>query len=59
MIYSVDKDIAINASGMGNGLTMPEGDMHAKTIKNAYRVARRDPSEVFYGELHASGELLR
>lgn len=35
---------------------MPEGDMQAETIKEAYRVARRDPSEAFFVELHATGE---
>lgn len=35
---------------------MPEGDMQAETIKEAYRVAKRDPSEAFYVELHATGE---
>ncbi|KAI6009612.1 putative nonribosomal peptide synthetase [Pisolithus orientalis] len=36
-------------------LTMPEGDMQAETIKEAYRVAHRDPAETFFVELHATG----
>jgi len=57
LIYSIIKGSAINANGKGKSLTMPEGDMQAETIKEAYRVAKRDPSEVFFVELHATGEL--
>lgn len=59
LLYSVIKGSAINANGKGKSLTMPEGDMQAETIKEAYRVAKRDPSEAFYVELHATGELFR
>lgn len=38
---------------------MPEGDMQAQTIREAYRVAGRDPSEAFFVELHATGAILR
>ncbi|KAG6329744.1 hypothetical protein ID866_9345, partial [Astraeus odoratus] len=31
------------------------GDMQAETIKEAYRVAGRDPADAFYAELHATG----
>lgn len=55
-IYSVIKGSAINANGKGKSLTMPEGDMQAGTIREAYRIAKRDPSEAFYVELHATGE---
>lgn len=55
-IYSVIKGSAINANGKGKSLTMPEGDMQAETIKEAYRVAKRDPSEAFFVELHATGK---
>ncbi|KAL4075275.1 hypothetical protein V8B97DRAFT_2022271 [Scleroderma yunnanense] len=54
-IYSVITGSAINANGKGKSLTMPEGDMQAETIKEAYRVAGRDPAEAFYVELHATG----
>ncbi|KAI6142295.1 putative nonribosomal peptide synthetase [Pisolithus thermaeus] len=54
-IYSVITGSAINANGKGKSLTMPEGDMQAETIKEAYRVARRDPAETFFVELHATG----
>ena len=54
-IYSVITSSAINANGKGKSLTMPEGDMQAKTIKEAFRVAGRDPAEAFYVELHATG----
>ena len=56
-IYSIIKGSAVNANGKGKSLTMPEGDMQAETIKEAYRVAKRDPSEAFFVELHATGEL--
>ncbi|KAG6333238.1 hypothetical protein ID866_5853, partial [Astraeus odoratus] len=54
-IYSVITGSAINANGKGKSLTMPEGDMQAETIKEAYHVARRDPADAFYVELHATG----
>ena len=54
-IYSVIAGSAINANGKGKSLTMPEGDMQTETIKEAYRVAGRDPAEAFYVELHATG----
>ncbi|KAH7890103.1 putative nonribosomal peptide synthetase [Phlebopus sp. FC_14] len=54
-IYSVITGSAINANGKGKSLTMPEGDMQAETIREAYRVAGRDPAEAFYVELHATG----
>ena len=34
---------------------MPEGDMQAETIKEAYLVAGHDPAEAFYIELHTTG----
>ncbi|KAG6329538.1 hypothetical protein ID866_9551, partial [Astraeus odoratus] len=55
VIYSVITGSAINFNGRGKGLTMPEGDMQAETIKEAYRVAGRDPADAFYVELHATG----
>ncbi|KIK92693.1 hypothetical protein PAXRUDRAFT_146735 [Paxillus rubicundulus Ve08.2h10] len=54
-IYSVITGSAINANGKGKSLTMPEGDMQAETIKDAYGAAKRDPAEAFYVELHATG----
>ncbi|KAI9458237.1 putative nonribosomal peptide synthetase, partial [Boletus coccyginus] len=54
-VYSIIKGSAINANGKGKSLTMPEGDMQVETIKGAYRVAKRDPSEAFFVELHATG----
>ncbi|KIJ63457.1 polyketide synthetase [Hydnomerulius pinastri MD-312] len=54
-IYSVITGSAINANGKGKSLTMPEGDMQAETIKEAYRAAGRDPAEAFFVELHATG----
>ncbi|KAF9241407.1 putative nonribosomal peptide synthetase [Melanogaster broomeanus] len=54
-IYSVITGSSINANGKGKSLTMPEGDMQAETIKEAYKAARRDPAEAFYVELHATG----
>ncbi|KAI9455958.1 hypothetical protein HD554DRAFT_2317618 [Boletus coccyginus] len=54
-IYSIIKGSAINANGKGKSSTMPEGDMQAETIKEAYQVAKRDPSEAFFVELHATG----
>ncbi|KAF9228933.1 putative nonribosomal peptide synthetase [Gyrodon lividus] len=54
-IYSVVTGSAINANGKGKSLTMPEGDMQAETIKEAYGAAKRDPAEAFYVELHATG----
>lgn len=57
-IYSIIKGSAINANGKGKSLTMPEGNMQAETIKEAYRIAKRDPSEAFFVELHATGEFL-
>ncbi|KAG6379792.1 thiolase-like protein [Boletus reticuloceps] len=54
LIYSFIKGSAINANSKGKSLTMPKGDMQTETIKEAYRVAKRDPSEVFYVELHAT-----
>ncbi|KAI6098831.1 putative nonribosomal peptide synthetase [Pisolithus croceorrhizus] len=50
------KRLDLPSTPMGKGsLTMPEGDMQAETIKEAYRVARRDPAETFFVELHATG----
>ncbi|KAH7918142.1 ketoacyl-synt-domain-containing protein, partial [Leucogyrophana mollusca] len=54
-IYSVLTGSAINANGKGKSLTMPEGDMQAETIRDAYANAKRDPAEAFYVELHATG----
>ncbi|EIW85666.1 ketoacyl-synt-domain-containing protein [Coniophora puteana RWD-64-598 SS2] len=54
-IYSVITGSAINANGKGKSLTMPEGDMQAETVKSAYRIAKRNPAEAFYVELHATG----
>ncbi|KAG9316160.1 thiolase-like protein [Chiua virens] len=55
-IYSVIKGSAVNANGKGKCLTMPEGDMQAETIKEAYRITKRDPSEAFFVELHATSD---
>jgi len=57
-IYSIIKGSAINANGKEKSLTMPKEDMQAETVKEAYRVTKRDPSEAFFVELHATGELL-
>ncbi|KAF9219105.1 putative nonribosomal peptide synthetase [Gyrodon lividus] len=55
MAYAVITGSSINANGKGKSLTMPEGAMQAETIKSAYAIAKRDPSEAFYVELHATG----
>ncbi|KAF9223007.1 ketoacyl-synt-domain-containing protein, partial [Gyrodon lividus] len=55
MAYAVITGSSINANGKGKSLTMPEGAMQAETIKGAYAIAKRDPSEAFYVELHATG----
>ncbi|KIJ60828.1 polyketide synthetase [Hydnomerulius pinastri MD-312] len=55
LAYAVITGSSINANGKGKSLTMPEGAMQAETIKCAYSAAKRDPSEAFYVELHATG----
>ncbi|KAF9238195.1 putative nonribosomal peptide synthetase [Melanogaster broomeanus] len=55
LVYAVITGSSINANGTGMSLTMPEGAMQAETIKGAYALAKRDPSEAFYVELHATG----
>ncbi|KIJ16045.1 hypothetical protein PAXINDRAFT_180362, partial [Paxillus involutus ATCC 200175] len=53
--YAVITGSSINANGKGKSLTMPEGVMQAETIKGAYAIAKRDPSQAFFVELHATG----
>ncbi|KIJ05443.1 hypothetical protein PAXINDRAFT_103786, partial [Paxillus involutus ATCC 200175] len=55
LAYAVITGSSINANGKGKSLTMPEGVMQAETIKGAYAIAKRDPSQAFFVELHATG----
>ncbi|KIK85335.1 hypothetical protein PAXRUDRAFT_831969 [Paxillus rubicundulus Ve08.2h10] len=55
LTYAIITGSSINANGKGKSLTMPEGVMQAETIKGAYAIAKRDPSQAFYVELHATG----
>ncbi|KAF9461490.1 hypothetical protein BDZ94DRAFT_1263481 [Collybia nuda] len=54
-VYSVITGSSINSNGKGVSLTMPKGEMQAKTIRQAYANAGRKPSDAFFVELHATG----
>ena len=54
-VYSIITGSSINSNGKGVSLTMPNADMQAETIRQAYNQANRKPSEAFFVELHATG----
>ena len=54
-VYSIITGTSSNSNGKGISLTTPDGDMQAETIRNAYSVAKRQPKDAFFVELHATG----
>lgn len=54
-IYSEITGSWINANGKGKSITMPDGPQQKQATYNAYREARRDPTEAAYVECHGTG----
>jgi acyl transferase domain-containing protein len=54
-VYSIITGSSINSNGKGTTPTMPDGGMQVETISEAYSRAKRNPSDAFYAELHATG----
>jgi acyl transferase domain-containing protein len=54
-VYSIITGSSINSNGRGISLTLPDGDMQEGVIRHAYSLAKRQPSDSFFVELHVTG----